>query len=313
MPESEDPAWPVVAAASALTERLQHVQTRRSFRFADRTRTLVETDATNTAAELEWDPAVGWVSKLPLEDPRGPMVDLYLPLCSATDLRPIVVGHLGQSLDGFIATSAGDSHFVTGEHNILHLHRMRALCDAVIVGPGTVAADDPQLTTRLVEGPNPIRVVVDLSRRLEPTFKVFTDGVAPTLYVCARDRIQPDVRMGTAEVLTVTSTELRDALPELVEQLRRRGHRRLFVEGGGVTVSACLEAGVLDRVQIAIAPLLIGEGRPALRLEPRPSLSECRRPSCRVFRMGSDVLFDCDLRSMPVNGSDGSPRVTRMS
>ena len=64
--------------------------------------------------------------------------------------RPITVGHLGQSLDGFIATHAGESQYVTGEENILHMHRMRALCDAIVVGAGTVAADDPQLTTRLV-------------------------------------------------------------------------------------------------------------------------------------------------------------------
>ena len=89
------------------------------------------------------------------DDPRRAMIDLYLPICSATDAHPITVGHLGQSLDGFIATHAGESQFVTGEENILHLHRMRALCDAVVVGAGTVAADDPQLTTRHVSGAEP--------------------------------------------------------------------------------------------------------------------------------------------------------------
>jgi riboflavin biosynthesis pyrimidine reductase len=68
------------------------------------------------------------------------------------------------------------------------------------------------------------------------------------------------------------------------------------VEGGGVTVSAFLDADLLDRLQIAIAPLIIGNGRPAIRLPPRTNLSECHRPSYRVFRMGGDVLFDCDLR-----------------
>ena len=97
----------------------------------------------------------------PADDPRHALIDLYLPICSATGARPITVGHLGQSLDGFIATHAGESQFVTGEENILHLHRMRALCDAVVVGAGTVAADDPQLTTRHVSGPSPLRVVLD--------------------------------------------------------------------------------------------------------------------------------------------------------
>ena len=107
------------------------------------------------ARVVAWRPHAGFEVALPADDPRRALIDLYLPICSATDADPITVGHLGQSLDGFIATHSGDSQFVTGEENILHLHRMRALCDAVIVGAGTVAADDPQLTTRHVEGREP--------------------------------------------------------------------------------------------------------------------------------------------------------------
>ena len=95
------------------------------------------------SAVLRWSAAAGWESLLPSEDPQTDLVELYLPVCSASAARPITVGHLGQSLDGFIATSAGDSCWVTGPENILHLHRLRALCDAVIVGAGTVEADNP--------------------------------------------------------------------------------------------------------------------------------------------------------------------------
>ena len=123
---------------------------------------------------------------LPPDDPRHALIDLYLPICSATVARPITVGHLGQSLDGFIATHAGESQYVTGEENIRHLHRMRALCDAVVVGAGTVAADDPQLTTRHVSGPSPVRVVLDPTRRLADHYRVFNDDTADTLYVCGR-------------------------------------------------------------------------------------------------------------------------------
>src|SRR5437016_715601 len=114
---------------------------------------------------LLWRPGAGWEPMLDIDDPRKALVDLYLPICSATRARPITVGHLGQSLDGFIATHAGESQWVTGQENILHMHRLRALCDAVVVGAGTVAADDPELTTRLVPGPNPLRVVIDPARR----------------------------------------------------------------------------------------------------------------------------------------------------
>ena len=74
--------------------------------------------------------------------------------------------YVASSLDGFIATPGGDSRFVTGPDNILHLHRMRALSDAVVVGAQTVAADDPRLTTRMVPGDSPVRVVLDPRRRL---------------------------------------------------------------------------------------------------------------------------------------------------
>lgn len=75
-----------------------------------------------------------------------------------------------------------------------------------------------------------------------------------------------------------------------------RGCARLFVEGGGVTVSAFLAAGLLDRVQVAVAPMFIGGGRPAFRLPAANLLRDVARPAYRVFRMGGDVLFDCDLR-----------------
>ncbi len=78
--------------------------------------------------------------------------------------------------------------------------------------------------------------------------------------------------------------------------LRARGCARLFVEGGGVTVSAFLAAGLLDRVQVAVAPMFIGGGRPAFRLPAANLLRDVARPAYRVFRMGGDVLFDCDLR-----------------
>ena len=247
-------------------------------------------------AVLEWTPGEGWTSRLPADDPRSGFMSLYLPICSATTARPITVGHLGQSLDGFIATPSGDSQFVTGDDNLVHVHRMRALCDAVVVGAGTVAADDPQLTTRHVAGRNPLRVVIDRGRRLEPDFKVFTDGQAPTLYICASGQVSPgETRIGEATIATIEEADSADAAAQVTNLLRARGCSRVLVEGGGITVSAFLEAGLLDRLQIAIAPILIGEGRPAVRLAPQVHLRDCLRPDYRVYRMGGDVLFDCDF------------------
>ena len=259
-------------------------------------------------AELAWWPGRGWECRLPADDARRELLNLYLPICSATLAHPLTIGHLGQSLDGFIATPSGDSQFVTGDDNLVHVHRMRALCDAVVVGAGTIAADDPQLTTRHVPGPNPLRVVIDPGRRLEPVFKVFTDQQAPTLYVCGRARLSPDEsHVGAASVAAIDEGGPGREAAQVMGLLRARGCARVLVEGGGVTVSAFLEADLLDRLQIAIAPVLIGEGRPAIRLAPQALLRDCRRPAYRVYRMGGDVLFDCDLHVRAGTGQGSAP------
>jgi riboflavin-specific deaminase-like protein len=178
------------------------------------------------------------------------------------------------------------------------MHRLRALCDAVVVGAGTVAADDPWLTTRLVAGSNPLRVVLDPGRRLSAEHRVFRDDSSPTLYVCDRELVADGERsFGTAEVCPVAGGADNLDLGELMQVLRRRGCTRIFVEGGGVTISAFLQAGLLDRLHLAIAPLLIGDGRAAIRLPAPAALGDCHRPDYRVFRMGGDILFDCDLRT----------------
>jgi riboflavin-specific deaminase-like protein len=221
------------------------------------------------------------------------MLDLYLPLCSAKERT---VGHVGQSLDGQIATESGASRFVTGPENILHLHRLRALSDAVIVGASTVERDDPQLTTRLVPGPSPVRVVIDPKLRLPATCRLYRDEGPRTLVVCARGRAAGQT-LGTAELVEVPPGHADEVLPPraIVRALRERGLQRLFIEGGGVTISRFLEAGALDRLHVAIGPLFIGKGRPGISLPPIQRLEQALRPRTRRFDLGDDVLFDCDL------------------
>jgi riboflavin-specific deaminase-like protein len=235
------------------------------------------------------------VSATPI-DAAIPFVDLYLPLCQASNDRPRVLGHLGQSIDGYIATATGDSDFVNDQENIRHLHRLRALHQAVVVGAGTIAADNPRLTTRRVPGPNPVRVVLDPRRRLPPTSRIFTDGAAATLLVVA-DSAGGSSRHGQAQVLFAPTHDGAFDLARVVELLAARGLQQLFIEGGGTTVSRFFDAGLLDRLQIAIAPVLTGRGKPGLRLAANDRLGDCPRPSNRVFAMGQDILFDCDLRA----------------
>jgi riboflavin biosynthesis pyrimidine reductase len=101
-------------------------------------------------------------------------------------------------------------------------------------------------------------------------------------------------------------------LAALVHLLRERGCTRIFVEGGGVTVSMFLAANLLDRLHVAIAPLIIGDGKPAIRLPPRAALGDCHRPRYRVFRMGGDVLFDCEINTRGDDNPAGDTDVVRV-
>jgi riboflavin-specific deaminase-like protein len=302
-----DAAWTIVLAAAEAAERAADAGQPSVFGLADNDH-LQQVSAGDPDAVLAWQPGAGWTPAVPAGDQRRALLDLYLPISSATRRRPITVAHLGQSLDGFIATHAGESQFVTGEENILHLHRLRALCGAIIVGAGTVAADNPLLTTRHVDGPNPLRVVFDPTRRLDDRYRLFQDDAVETVYACRRSLVRPgETHCGRAAIVPIDDSAPSAGARDLMAWLRARGCARVFVEGGGVTVSIFLEAQLLDRLHMAIAPLLIGDGKPAIRLTPRDFLRDCQRPRYRVFRMGGDVLFDCDLGAPDDNASDAPP------
>ena len=133
-------------------------------------------DAEKAAWEaiLSWRAAARAGASPPLPALRGSMAELYLPLLHHFGLhRSLVIAHLGQSLDGRIATPSGASQWITGEEDLLHTHRLRALADAVIVGAGTVAADDPRLTVRRCAGASPVRVVIDADGKLSADCRVF--------------------------------------------------------------------------------------------------------------------------------------------
>jgi diaminohydroxyphosphoribosylaminopyrimidine deaminase/5-amino-6-(5-phosphoribosylamino)uracil reductase len=245
---------------------------------------------------LEVEGSGSWQASCEVSEAARDVFNIYLPVRLPAEL---VIGQLGQSLDGRIATETGASHFVTGQKDIERLHRLRALVDAVIVGAATVASDDPRLTVRLVEGPNPVRVVLDPSEQLDAGRRVFSEPTARTLVV--RRATGGVIARGVAgeELLVPWSEPGGLDLREFLEQLRNRGLRRVLVEGGGVTVSRFLQAGLLDRLHLTVAPLLIGSGRPSITLDPIVSLDQAMRPACRRFMLGEDVLFDLDLRSDP--------------
>jgi riboflavin-specific deaminase-like protein len=217
----------------------------------------------------------------------------------------LLVGRLAQTLDGRIATVTGSSQWIGGPGDILHTHRLRALCHAVIVGAGTIRSDDPRLTTRAAPGPDPVRVVLDTDRRLGPDHRVFRDPGPPTLLLCAADAPGPPTH-GRAAVLRVKRAADGAGLDiaAAIAALAARGLRRLFVEGGGVTVSRFLAAGALDRLHVTVAPVLLGSGIPAFSLPPCERIADGLRFDWTAWPIPPDMLFDIALhRARPGGGA----------
>lgn len=243
-----------------------------------------------------------WPAPETLSPDARNLLDIFEPLVMSRG--PLVIGQLGQSLDGRIATENGASHYINGEAARVHLHRLRAVVDAVLIGVGTLNADDPRLTVRHVQGPNPVRVILDPEGRANPQSHIFHDRTAPVLHV-RRTGAAGGHRLHGPEVETIELPG--DAVFGLhplavLEALAARGMARVLVEGGGLTVSRFLQAGALQRLHIMVAPMLIGSGRPGICLPPIDTLDAALRPSCRVFACGEDSLFDLALRgsTLPV-------------
>ncbi|SDN70991.1 riboflavin-specific deaminase C-terminal domain-containing protein [Halomonas shengliensis] len=237
----------------------------------------------------------GWQAERPVSTEARELLECLTPL--ATRPGRLAIAQLGQSLDGRIATESGHSHYVNGPQSLVHLHRLRALMDAVVVGAGTVEADDPQLTVRHASGPQPVRVLLDPRGRVAPGRRVLRDPAAPTLHLHGEGARPAGAAGGHVTRLALPLVDGGFAPAALLEALATRGLRRVLIEGGGVTVSRFLEAGVLHRLHLLMAPLLIGSGRPGLAMTPIATLAEARRPACRSFRCGDDTLFDLDLEA----------------
>jgi diaminohydroxyphosphoribosylaminopyrimidine deaminase / 5-amino-6-(5-phosphoribosylamino)uracil reductase len=207
--------------------------------------------------------------------------------------QPFVVAQLGQSLDGRIATVSGDSRGINGSDALDHLHALRAAVDAVVVGVGTVVADDPQLTVRRVSGRHPVRVVIDPDCRAPADARCFTgDGTARFRVTLGAARDPAGVR---AIVLPSGGHGIDPAA--IVRHLFGIGLRRILVEGGADTLSRFLDAGAVDRLHILMAPVILGSGKTGVSMAPIERVAQAMRPATRthVFPDG-DVLFDCDLR-----------------
>ena len=224
--------------------------------------------------------------------------DVFGPLRKGAVDDCLIVGQLGQSLDGRVATESGHSKYVNGPGGLVHLHRLRTLVDVVVVGVGTAIADDPQLTVRRVSGPQPARVVIDPKGRLGAGARIFADnGVRRFLITEQRTRsaAPPGV-----EVITLPKIDGQFAPSAILAALAGCGMRRMLIEGGADTISRFLVAGCLDRLHVMVAPIILGVGGPGIVLPSLDRADQAPRMPVRVHKIDDDVLFDCDLSAQRV-------------
>jgi diaminohydroxyphosphoribosylaminopyrimidine deaminase / 5-amino-6-(5-phosphoribosylamino)uracil reductase len=227
-----------------------------------------------------------------------PWDELFGPLRAGKIDGMVTIGQIGQSLDGRIATPTGHSHYINGPAGLAHLHRLRALVDAVLVGVGTVVADDPQLTVRRVAGPNPARVALDPDGRMPATAKLLTpDGARRVVVTATAPR--SDLPAGV-EWVVIPRTGGQIPPAAILAALFERGLRRVLIEGGADTVSRFMAAGCLDRLHVVVSPIVLGSGRTGINLPPIERADEALRVPIRTHRLDDEVLFDCDLSAQRV-------------
>ncbi|MFB2549979.1 RibD family protein [Ensifer soli] len=226
---------------------------------------------------------------------------LYRPVAAAEG--PFVLAQVGQSLDGRVATPKGDARDISGPDGICHLHRCRALVDAVLVGIGTVKADDPRLSVRAVSGPSPARVIVDPRAELSGEERIFRESATPLIVFRTAEARR--TRLDGSEVVHLPRRANGIDPRDMRDALAARGLERLLVEGGGRTIARFIDAGLVDRLHVAVAPLIIGSGPTGISLPPIDRLDAARRPLTEVYALGSDIVFDCDLRACRVSGRKG--------
>ena len=224
--------------------------------------------------------------------------------------KPLVILKAGLTLDGFLATSTGDSQWITNEKSRQHVHHVRDRVDAIMVGVGTVLQDDPRLTTRLSHaGRDPIRIVVDSQLRIPLDATILhLDSSAKTFIattgLASHDKIGQLKENPTVEVLVLPCDDNQVDLESLLIKLGEKNIQSVLVEGGAILNRSLFVKKLIDRVMIYLAPKLIGgndakglfAGKGVTKLSEALELKEVRTQN-----FGDDILFEGEVVScLPV-------------
>jgi diaminohydroxyphosphoribosylaminopyrimidine deaminase/5-amino-6-(5-phosphoribosylamino)uracil reductase len=214
---------------------------------------------------------------------------------------PFVTVKFAQSLDGRIATSTGDSQWISSTAALRLAHQLRRDHDSVLVGIGTVLSDDPRLTVRLVNGRDPLRIIIDSRLRIPLDARVLerksnARALVATTEAADQNAIRELEKSGIEVMVLPTSADSRVNLSDLLRVLGERGIASVLVEGGGEIITSLLSDRLVDRLVIAVAPKLIGRGIEAVGNLDVMNLSEAiTLSSMKTRRLGPDIIFDARL------------------
>jgi GTP cyclohydrolase II len=245
----------------------------------------------------------------PPHDGIGEAVDVsaLLGRVEVPGTRPFVVLKYAQTLDGRIATRSGDSKWISGERERCISHALRAACDGVLVGVGTVITDDPQLTVRLVPGSTPLRIVLDSGLRLPPHAKILDEQAGTLLVTTRRSSVERRRELDGrgVGVRVVEDGPVGVDLVQALAVLRGDGVRSLLVEGGARVITSFLAARLVDRVVVGIAPTIVGAGTEAVGdLHVARIANGLRLINRSVYTSGDDLLVAADVDCGPNAGPD---------
>lgn len=230
-----------------------------------------------------------------LHDQELTFLKIYLPYCfvslrARSEKRSFTVSHFAQSLDGRIATSNGHSQWIGNNENLVHAHRMRSLCDAVLIGSKTLTRDKPALTVRHVHGPNPVKIVVGDK---DYDFDSLLKGGGDVLSLSSS---------GSQKSPEITGIRIsrREGILDCNEMLRRlfeKGINSVYIEGGGYTTSHFLNSKAIDVIQLHIAPIILGSGIGGFSLPRIRVIDESVQFSnVHFFPQGNHILFSGTVR-----------------
>ena len=216
------------------------------------------------------------------------ILEIILPILLKN--KNLCIGQIGQSIDGRIALSNGNSHYINDKKSIVYLHCLRSFCDAVVVGVNTVKKDNPKLTTRNIIGLNPIRIIIDPTLKLTNNYNIFKDGGENIIFTNSEN----NKLLNNSKIYKLPK---KNFTKRIFLCLNKLNYKYILIEGGAKTISKCIDSKIINIMQFIISPILIGSGINSLSLKPIYNLSKALRPKNKIYKFGNEIIISLHFNS----------------